>query len=155
MPRFMRRALAILAVLAPLSASAESFPVPAGVNLHNGYIEVINHVEYRDGFSWPGTVRLNERTQGEVMSAHRFNINGCCVVAGTRYVVELNYATSAGHGEPVGVTPRLCNIRGIPFGYAVVVYWGVIKKTREGSGSPTRFESEHFGGRQADTECPH
>ena len=54
--RTIARSIALLAVLVPLVASART--VPPGVNLHNGYILVINHVQYEDGFSYPGLVRV-------------------------------------------------------------------------------------------------
>jgi len=153
MLRFIARSIGVLAVLVPLAAAAQ-LPVPAGVNLHNGYIEVINRVAYHDGFSYPGAVKLNGRLEGHVGSGGTMTLNQCCIVAGTHYVVELNYADTAGQRSPIGVTPRLCSIRGIPFGYAVVEFTGTIKKTREGSGSPTRFEAFGFSERRVDVACP-
>jgi len=150
--RTIARSIALLAVLVPLVASART--VPPGVNLHNGYILVINHVQYEDGFSHLGLVRVNEKDEAHVGSAGSVVVNRCCILAGSEYMVELNYVTSAGIRVPVRVTPRLCNIRGIPFGYAVVVYSGIIKKTREGSGSFTRFEAFHILGQQAHEDCP-
>ena len=116
MLRTIARSIAILAVLVPLVASART--VPPGVNLHNGYILVINHVQYENGFTSAGLVRVNEKDEAHVGSAGSVVVNRCCILAGSHYVVELNYAISAGAREPVSVTPRLCNIRGIPFGYA-------------------------------------
>jgi len=152
MLRTIARSIAILAVLVPLVASART--VPPGVNLHNGYILVINHVQYENGFTSAGLVRVNEKDEAHVGSAGSVVVNRCCILARSHYVVELNYAISAGAREPVSVTPRLCNIRGIPFGYAVVVYSGIIKKTREGSGSFTRFETFQLRGEQAHEDCP-
>jgi len=153
MLRFIARSIGVLVVLVPLAAAAQ-LPIPAGVNLHNGYIEVINHVVYQDGFSYPGDVRLNETPEGKVGSGGTLLVNRCCILAGSHYVVELNYVTTAGQRSPFGVTPRLCNIRGIPFGYAVVEYTGTLKKAREGSGSPTRFEMFNFRGHRLDETCP-
>lgn len=153
MLRFIARAFAIVAVFFPLTASAQ-FSIPAGVNLHNGYIEVINRVHYHDGFSWPGDVKLNDRHEGRVGTGGTFVINKCCILAGSHYLVELNYVSGAGIRVPVGVVPRLCNIHGIPFGYAVVEYTGNIRKTREGSGSGTRYETTDLHGSRVDTACP-
>lgn len=150
--RTLARSIGLLAVLVPLVASART--VPPGVNLHNGYILVINHVQYEDGFSHPGLVRVNEKLEAHVGSAGSVVVNRCCIVAGTRYVVELDYDRSAGTLAPVAVTPRLCNIRGIPFGYAVVVWSGIIRQTRDGSGSFTRYETFQLRGYQAHEECP-
>jgi len=150
--RSIARSIALLAVLVPLVASART--VPPGVNLHNGYILVINHVQYQDDFTRPGLVRVNEKEEAQVGSGASVVVNRCCILAGSRYIVELDYVTSAETRVPVPVTPRLCNIRGIPFGYAVVVYSGIIKKTREGSGSLTKFEMFHMLGQQAHEDCP-
>lgn len=152
MLRFIARAFGILAVLLPLSAAAQL--VPSNVNLHKGYIEVINHVQYHDGFSHPGVLKLNGHVQGDIGSGGRLVLNHCCILAGSQYVVELDYVRSASQRSKLSVTPRLCNIRGIPFGYAVVVYTGSVVKTREGSGTNTRFEMFHFSGRRVDTSCP-
>ncbi len=153
MLRFIARAFGILAVLLPLSAAAQ-LAVPSNVNLHKGYIEVINHVQYPAHFWHGGAVKLNGHFQGEVGSGGTFVLNRCCIVAGSQYVVELDYVWSASARSPLSVTPRLCNIRGIPFGYAVVEYTGSVVKTREGSGTNTRFEMFHFSGRRVDTSCP-
>lgn len=67
MPRSRVFVLSALVALLPLAASA-ALPVPAGVNLHNGYIEIINHVQYHDGFSVAGVVKINEKTEGDVSS---------------------------------------------------------------------------------------
>lgn len=153
MYRFIARSIAVLAVLVPLAAAAQ-LPVPAGVNLHNGYIEVINHVQYHDGFAYTGELKLNGTTEGHVGSGGTLMLNRCCILAGSHYVVELDYMSWGGQRSPFGVVPRLCNIRGIPFGYAVVEYTGTLKKTREGSGSSTRFEMFNFRAHRVDEACP-
>lgn len=145
--------LGVVALSLPIAAAAQR-PVPDGVNLHNGYIEVINHMQYHDGFRGGGVVNLNDKTVGEVGSPGTLVVNHCCILAGSRYVVELNYVSWAGARSPIAVVPRLCTIRGIPFGYAVVEFTGDIRKTREGSGSPTRFEIFNFRERRIDTGCP-
>lgn len=149
--RTVARSIAVLAVLVPLVASART--VPPGVNLHNGYLVIINDVKYEDGFFASGLVRVDEKDEAHVTSASSVVVNRCCIVAGWRYVVELNYVDRVGIREPVFVTPRLCNIRGIPFGYAVVVYSGIIKKSRAGSGGGP-YESVDLKGRQAHEDCP-
>lgn len=153
MPRSRVFVLSALVALLPLAASA-ALPVPAGVNLHNGYIEIINHVQYHDGFSVAGVVKINEKTEGDVSSGGTFLANWCCILAGSSYIVELDFDRAAGARIPIRITPRLCNIRGIPFGYAVIEYTGRVKKTAEGSGSFARFET--FGERatRIDTACP-
>ena len=150
---FAARAFCLFVVLLPLSAAAQ-LPVPPHVNLHNGYIEVINHIRYHHGFSISGLVRLNESPEGEVASGGTFLINRCCILAGTEYWVELNYVKSTSFRLPIKVTPRLCNIRGIPFGYAVVEFTGDIVEKRAGSGFHTHFELLHSDERRVDTSCP-
>lgn len=145
--RSIARALAVLVVLVPLSASAQLI-VPAGVNLHNGYIEVINHMTYLDGFTAHGIVNVNRRMAGYVGPGGTHVVNWCCIVAGSNYQVELDYAPVAGQRLPFNVTPRLCNIRGIPFGYALIEYTGTVVK-RRGS-----FEIDNFKARRLDEGCP-
>lgn len=151
--RAIARSFALAAMLVPLVASART--VPLGVNLHNGYLLIINHVKYEDGFSVPGVVRVNDVEEVRVGSGGSVAVNRCCIVAGTAYQVDLDYKESAGAMTPVAVVPQLCSIRGIPFGYAVVVYWGVIGKTPDGSGVYTRFhDTDRVQGRQAHEGCP-
>src|SRR6185437_25397 len=47
--------------------------------------------------------------------------NHCCVVAGTLYSVT---AAILGKSYEFKVRPALCNVRGIPFGYARIVFTG-------------------------------
>lgn len=150
--RTIARSIALMAALVPLVAAART--VPAGVNLHNGYLLIVNHIKYEDGFRQPGLVKVDERDEAHVGSAGTVTVNRCCIVAGTRYKVEIDYEMTASVRVPVSVTPRLCNIRGIPFGYAVVVYSGIIKKTPENSGTTTRFQDVHLVGEQAPEGCP-
>lgn len=145
--------LEVIALSLPIAAAAQ-MPVPHGVNLHNGYIEVINNVQYHDGFRVAGVVNLNDKTVGEVSSPGTLVVNHCCILAGSHYIVELNYMSWAGARLPIAVVPRMCTIRGIPFGYAVVEFTGDIRKTRVGSGSPTHFEIFNFRKRRIDTGCP-
>ena len=149
---FAARAFCLFVVLLPLSAAAQ-LPVPPHVNLHNGYIEVINHIRYHDRFDTPALVRLNENPEGEVASGGTFLINRCCILAGTEYWVELNYVTSIRVRMPIKVTPRLCNIRGIPFGYAVVEFTGDIAQKRAGSEFPF-YDLLHSDATRVDTSCP-
>lgn len=88
-------AFGMLGVLLPLSAAAE-MPVPAGVNLHNGYIVIINHVQGHDGFMGPATVNVNRKHEGEVPLGGTLIVNRCCILAGSSYEVELNYMSHAG-----------------------------------------------------------
>lgn len=147
-------AVGMCTLLLPLATAAAPLPVPAGVNLHNGYLEVINHVRYLDGFTAAGRVQLNEKSVGVVGTDGTLVVNHCCVLAGSHYTVELDYAASAGSRYPDTIVPRLCSIRGIPFGYAVVEFIGTIRKTREGPASPARFEVLGFRARRVDQECP-
>lgn len=153
MPRSRAFIVGAFVALLPLAASA-ALPVPAGVNLHNGYIEIVNHIQYRDGFSVPGIVNVNSKKEGEVGSSGTFVVNRCCILAGSHYEVELNYMQSAGLRIPDSVVPRLCNIRGIPFGYAVVEYTGWIAKTRERSESFASFKAFNLRARRVDDACP-
>lgn len=151
--RSIARALGVVVVLLPLSVAAQ-LAVPSGVNLHNGYIVVVNHVQYQDGFKYAGTVKLNDKAVGEVRSHDTFVVNHCCILAGSRYMLELDYMSWAGSRSPIALVPRLCNIRGIPFGYAAVEFTGDLRKTPEGSGSATRFEILGFRVKRIDTGCP-
>ena len=154
--RSLSRALALLLVLAPLCAAAQLDVLP-NVNLHNGYVEVINHVTYRDGYSLPGYAKLHgpfgQQSQGNVLSGATIALNHCCIAAGTKYSVELDYSTASLREFSEPFTARLCNIRGIPFGYAVVEFTGEIYKTPPGSGTMTRYEAR-LHSKRIDTACP-
>ena len=156
MLRTLSRALALLLVLAPLCAAAQ-LDVPPNVNLHNGYVEVINHVTYRDGYSSPGYAKLHGpiglQSQGDVFSGSTIALNHCCIAAGTRYIVELVYSGAGRREFSDDFTARLCNIRGIPFGYAAIEYTGEIYKTPPHSGTVTRYEAR-ISSKRVDTGCP-
>jgi hypothetical protein len=113
-----------LALAMPLLTTAA---VPDDVNLHNGYVLIVNHVRYvgeapnLDNYSFNGYVRGPTqysrfyvlRKDGSALA------NECCLLAGTVYNISLgtsnNYCCLH---EVLEFVPRLCNIRGIPFGYA-------------------------------------
>ena len=139
MLRFVARAFCLFVVLLPLSAAAQ-LPVPPHVNLHNGYIEVINHIQAPESSKFSGMVKLNGRHEGEVRSGAGLVLNRCCILAGSQYQVEIEYPAFTGSWERIVVTPRLCNIRGIPFGYAVVVFtgsrWAYLHATRVDTSCP-------------------
>ncbi|HET6893935.1 MAG TPA: hypothetical protein VFH72_00965 [Candidatus Baltobacteraceae bacterium] len=152
MLRFVARAFCLFAVLLPLSAAAQ-LPVPPHVNLHNGYIEIIDRVQVPAGFKFSGIVKLNGRHEGEVRPGGTFVLNRCCILAGSHYEVEVSYSSATARMRTF-VTPRLCNIRGIPFGYAVIEVAATFVKTREGSGLGSAYESYHVQAKRVDTSCP-
>ncbi len=53
--------------------------------------------------------------------------NRCCILAGTLYKVEI-YVT--GKWVTAMVRPQLCNLKGIPFGFAVVTFTGTANRDR-------------------------
>lgn len=129
MLRTLVLAASVLAAAVPLAGSAQT--VPSGINLHNGYIEVHNQIAMHpatDAAPLPpvriefhnALTRQQSETVGLMGTAY---INRCCVVAGTLYEVVL---VAAYHSTTATVRPRLCNIRGIPFGFAVVTFTGKI-----------------------------
>ena len=122
---------AILIAALSVAASAQS-TIPEGVNLHNGFVEVRNEIViYRDGRRDValGRIHMNHANRlgySEVREAHTGQtavFNKCCVLAGSPYTLEMDIVQS--HIERL-IYPRLCNVRGIPFGYAVVVFRGEI-----------------------------
>ena len=52
--------------------------------------------------------------------------NNCCFLAGSHYNVYANYQTHDVRELLDVIVPRLCNTRGIPFGYASL-YFGNVK----------------------------
>jgi hypothetical protein len=137
---------AILATLATSTASAQMV-IPSHINLHNGYVVVINTIspkrEYTAGvfepwyppaplvqLSWSGYKQSTNAPYGE-----RAYLNSCCIAAGTEYGLTFH---QGGYQTGVDVRPRLCNVRGIPFGYAVVEVVGPYVWHHNGiSGTPS------------------
>ena len=136
----------ILATVASATASAQML-IPAHINLHNGYIVVINDIspkrEFTSGviepwypspplvkLSWNGFSQSTDAPYGE-----RAYLNRCCIAAGTGYSLTFH---QGGYQTGVDVRPRLCNVRGIPFGYAVIEVVGPYIWYRNGiSGTPS------------------
>jgi hypothetical protein len=119
----------ILALLGPSTASAQQV-VPPHINLHNGYIVVINNIHtsrlYSNGRTEPWSApeayaslkwAVHSRRVVVPYGGGHAYLNDCCIAAGTRYTFRF-YQGSVEHD--LTVQPKLCNIRGIPFGYAVV-----------------------------------
>jgi hypothetical protein len=144
----------VLAVLGSSTASAQTV-IPAHINLHNGYIVVINDInpkqEHTAGvlepwnpsaplvkLSWNGFSQSTYAPYGQ-----RAYLNQCCIAAGTEYRLTLYQESETG----VFVRPRLCNVRGIPFGYAVVEVVGPYIWHRNGISGNTSL-------RVLDAPCP-
>ena len=136
----------ILATLASSTASAQMV-IPGHINLHNGYVVVINSIspkrEYTAGVMEPWSpnpphVRLSWNGFGQsadVPYGGQAFLNQCCIAAGTGYSLTFY---QGGYQTGVDVHPRLCNVRGIPFGYAVVEVVGSYVWHRNGiSGTPS------------------
>ncbi len=147
-------AIAIAALALPLAAAA---PVSAEINLHNGYIVVTNHVKVleRDGspvkYQYVLTVVLRHSlgTQeiGKVAQGSHTVMNNCCVVAGSPYSFEvIDTSAYINHGD---LRPRLCNIRGIPFGFAAVDITGTIQRDNANHWVYTDMRAK-----EVDTGCP-
>ena len=60
----------------------------------------------------------------------------CCILAGSLYEVEIDTRASA----KAAIRPQLCNVRGIPFGYGVVVFTGHISYDPKMHGFPAYYE---------------
>jgi len=126
----------LLAAMLPTGSSAAVAPYSA-VNLHNGFIEVRSHVvvkNYGEDVSASALVHVNLRRTdgtlqdyGQVGSTAPIYFNTCCIVAGTLYIVE---ATVQGHKIDFRVRPKLCNVRGIPFGFEIVTVTGNAERDR-------------------------
>ena len=118
--------LALVVTAAPLAANAQTV-IPDHVNIHNGFIEVRDEVVLKNG-AGTGWIPLNltlgsiviERAQ--TLPGHTTIFNVCCIAAGSLYKVHFLGRVSS----EATVRPQLCNVRGIPFGYAVVVFTGSI-----------------------------
>ena len=118
---FRKIALLLSVLIMPLAATAG---VPPEVNLHNGYIIVVNHIHYVGEQSPRFAVKLNV-DGGVLEKGGSVILNKCCIVAGLSYLVKSIVEPAYGSiYKDVYVHPRLCNIRGIPFGFAVVELTG-------------------------------
>jgi len=133
---------------------------PDTVNLHNGYVTVVNNVRFTDvkgNEPFALRVHLNRDTgiglathwADDVWPGQQAIINNCCILAGTRYVLGCN-----AKDKPINacatlndVWPRLCNERGIPFGYAAFEITGEIW-------FDVGWKSSGLTLRRIDTGCP-
>lgn len=119
------------AVAIPITASAGT--IPSGINAHNGYIEVTNHIKIKDAPSGkmpdPPIVRVmfhNSIVDDlSLPYGHTAYLNKCCFAAGTHYTVDV---LTEARFDRTSLEPKLCNVRGIPFGFAVInldgtVFW--------------------------------
>lgn len=128
--------VALLAAMSPTGSSAAVAPYSA-VNLHNGFIEVRSHVVVKDqGEDVSATALVHvalRRTDGtlqdygDVGSVAPIYFNRCCIVAGSLYIVE---ADVQGKRIDFQVRPKLCNVRGIPFGFEIVTVTGNAERGR-------------------------
>ena len=118
-------AVAAVAALSPLATSAQTI-IPPHVNIHNGFIEVRNQIRQINtaGGAFTVYLRHNGRTiqEAKVNAGDTIFLNVCCILAGSLYDVEIDLRGSA----KATIRPQLCNVRGIPFGYGVVVFTGHI-----------------------------
>jgi hypothetical protein len=128
-------ALGALAVTFAGSASAQSI-IPQQVNLHNGYIELHSSIlvtEYGRTENTSISVNLLRgydtccQDHASVQTNFPNVLNHCCIVAGTLYTVRTNIL---GKTNDFRVRPALCNVRGIPFGYARITFTGHISRDR-------------------------
>lgn len=133
MLRKLLLAFGALATLASATASAQMV-IPAHIDLHRGYIVVINDISPKRNHRgiiepWsPAAALVKSCWSGIACQETRAPFGGrgyinqeCCVAAGTKYQLTL---TAGELYKSVYVLPRLCNVRGIPFGYAVVEFTG-------------------------------
>lgn len=127
MLRSLTLAAAVLAAMIPGNVSAQD------VNLHNGYIVVRNETvitNYRKVVTDAATVAL--RFDGTTRESAVVNssggtvyLNNCCILAGTLYEVKINVMGKSIHAM---VRPQLCNVRGIPHGFALVTFTGTAER---------------------------
>lgn len=115
--------LRVFAVLV-VAAFAASAPCDASINLHNGYISLQNNgtlpvhvIVTTQGF---GAITMFD---GVIPPHSVYHANNCCYVAGTLYNVHAYYADYVHHYFERSIRPRLCNTRGIPFGYASLLFY--------------------------------
>ncbi len=149
-------ALSIFALMLPLAVSAA---VPGDVNLHNGYIIVVNHVHYTGAKTvdflvhFHSGINSNQRT---LAKDGYVTFNQCCIVAGQKYLIAIStHENFAGVNPNVEVHARLCNIRGIPFGYSEVELTGDVRYVQSDQHPALgAFEVKNIAVRQADTGCP-
>ncbi len=120
-------ALIAIAGLSPLMASGQTV-IPSHINIHNGFIEVRDQIALKGSIQYAGAdvvLRWEGGFEHEKVYLHHGGViffNKCCIPAGTRYTVTLNLPR--GGESTVALRPQLCNVRGIPFGYALVVFTG-------------------------------
>lgn len=151
-------AIALLALLATASAVA---PASAEVNLHNGFIQIVDDITYsvdlaglKDPSLYQGPppridflVRVRHEglkvTYTTTLHGKSAFVNECCILAGSYYSIEgFNYGRDgnvAGAYFSGDVTPRLCNVRGIPFGYAKLVVTGHVTYTPHAKFADTKY----------------
>lgn len=127
MLRNVTLAIVVLAAMMPGIVSAQD------VNLHNGYIVVRNETVIK-GYDGVITDAARVWLSGSVNESAEVNsgggtiyLNKCCILAGSLYKVELyvmnQYIVAT-------VRPQLCNVRGIPFGFALVTFTGTAARDR-------------------------
>ncbi|HEY8322632.1 MAG TPA: hypothetical protein VIG46_12650 [Candidatus Baltobacteraceae bacterium] len=132
--------VALVAFAAPLAANAQSV-IPDHVNIHNGFIEVRNEVVLKNGATSGGTPLLLTYGGGTIERSQTTPggttfLNVCCIAAGSLY--KVHYGGRA--NVEATVRPQLCNVRGIPFGYAVVVFTGSITYDSKTHGFDVQIE---------------
>ena len=151
MVRFLAAAVCALLIASPLEGSAH---IPPTINLHNGFIRVFNHIHYlgaRRGL----VVRIKYERHDETTPDIYFN--NCCYAAGSTYELFVEPKARSGttddsvwDSRTIFVKPRLCNIDGIPFGYAEVEVTGQMVP-----GTDTHPEViENFHVQETTTVCP-
>ncbi len=153
----MLRRLAIFVVSAMLPTFAVA-GVPSDVNLHNGYVIVVNHVHYAGEKTLPFDITyVGLSTLNRKLAAGSYaTFNQCCVVAGQTYhVYARTEQNHMGVNPNIPVHARLCNIRGIPFGYAEVELVGNVTY-HQSTVHPALgdFDVTGVAIRQIDTGCP-
>src|SRR5215469_17249631 len=106
-----RRLTFLFSAIAVLMTMTAAEAVPTGVNLHNGYIEVVDRVHWnnvKDG-SWPLVLRtaIAEVSSATVHENGVAYLNHCCIAAGTQYLFIVKGGRFGWH--QLEVVPRLCN----------------------------------------------
>jgi hypothetical protein len=129
-----RLGLLVLALALPLVTMGT---VPSNINLHNGYVTVVNNVRFTDtkgNATFPVRVHLSRHNgigfdmhwADELWPGQQTIINNCCIVAGARYQLSCYTTKRIDACATLDERPRLCNVRGIPFGYAAFEITGEI-----------------------------
>lgn len=121
--------IAACTVALPLvvAAATAASDIPSEVNLHNGYVTVRDIRPSNSPY-----VMVYERQLGGNMGALRSRpgdvliANRCCILAGTENQVRVEESPRNAGQQPTWMihysfVPRLCNIHGIPFGFADIV----------------------------------